>query len=112
MGDVIPDGSDARIYYGKQHTLDAETSTLPTAMEDLLAIGAAGFACLEWASFTINRINTGGTVTAGQFEAVGQARLDFFRKELRRLGRNNRVRIARLYIPAGEIAGQSRVEGP
>jgi hypothetical protein len=112
LGDKMPDGGDAKLYYGKQHTLNAETSTLPATLENLLAIGAEGFACLEWASFTINRINTGGADTAGQFEAVGQARLDFFRKELRKLGRKNRVRLSGLYIPAEEVKNQSRVEGP
>jgi len=112
LGDYIPDGGDARVYYGKMHELDADTSTLPATLEDLLAVGAEGFACLEWASFSINRVNVGGSNTSEEFEAVGHARLDFFHKELRRLGRNNRVRQARLYVPAGAIAGQTRVLGP
>ncbi len=111
LGDKVPDGSDAKIYYGSRHTLDAESSTLPATMEDLLVIGAEGFACLEWASFSVNRVNIGGADTAGQFEAVGQARLNFFRKELRRLGRNNRVRLNRLYVPTEHPASQSAVVG-
>ena len=106
LGDIVPDGGNIRVYYGKAHTLNAETSTLPATLEDLLAIGAEGFACLEWASFSVNRVNIGGTNTAQEFEAIGQARLDYFHKELRRLGRNNRVRLARLYVPAEEIASQ------
>ncbi|RJO63349.1 MAG: hypothetical protein C4542_00200 [Dehalococcoidia bacterium] len=112
LGDYVPDGSNTRIYYGKGHTLDAETSTLPATLEDLLAVGAGGFACLEWASFSINRVNAGGMDTSKEFEAVGQARLDYFRKELRRLGRNNRVRLSRLYLPSEQPAHQSVVIGP
>jgi len=112
LGDLVPDGDDARILYGRPHTLDAETSTLPATLEDLLAIGAAGFACLEWASFSINKVNVGGATTAQEFEAAGQARLNFFRKELRRLGRRNRVRLARLYVPSEQVVSQSTVQGP
>jgi len=112
LGDYVPDGDDARIFYGKGHTLDAETSTLPASLEDLLAVGAEGFACLEWVSFSINKVNVGGTTTPQEFAAVGQARLDYFRKELRRLGRNNRVRLSRLYVPAEPIASQTTDYGP
>jgi hypothetical protein len=111
-GDLIPDGGNARVYYGKPHTLDAETSTLPATLEDLLAIGAEGLAYLEWASFSINRVNVGGASTAQEFEEVGQARLDYFRKELKRMGRNNRVRLARLYVPAEPVASQTTDYGP
>lgn len=112
LGDLVPDGGNARIYYGKLHTLDAETSTLPATLEDLLAVGAEGFACLEWASFSINKVNIGGTATAQEFEALGQARLEYFRKELKRLGKNNRVRLNRLFVPAEAVASQSSVVGP
>jgi hypothetical protein len=112
LGEVIPDGSDARLFYGKPHALDAAGSTLPDTLADLLALGAEGFACLEWAAFAVNRINIGGTETMSQFEVIGQARLDFFRKELRRLGRRNRVRVASMYVPEESIVDRSVVVGP
>jgi len=112
LGDCVPDGSDARIYYGKLHTLDAESSTIPATLEDLLAVGAEGFACLEWASFSVNKVNVGGISTAQEFEAVAQARLAYFHKELRRLGRNNRVRLTRLFVLSEQAANQSTVVGP
>ena len=112
LGDYVPDGGNARIYYGKLHTLDAQTSTIPARLENLLAVGVEGFACLEWASFSINKVNVGGTATAQEFEAVGQARLDYFRKELKRLGRNSRIRMTRLYSPAVPIASKTTDYGP
>jgi len=33
LGDEVPDGSNAYIYYGKLHTLDASSSTIPTMGE-------------------------------------------------------------------------------
>ena len=112
LGDIVPDGSEAKVFYGQPHTLTSQASTLPATLEDLLAIGAEGFAFLEWASFSVNRVNAGGADTARHFEAVGQARCDFFRKELARLGRRNRVRQSLLFVPEEETAGQSAVVGP
>ncbi|MFH1002848.1 MAG: hypothetical protein V1780_01735, partial [Chloroflexota bacterium] len=54
LGAEVPDGADASIYYGKLHTLDATTSTIPPQFEDFIAVGAAGYAAVEWAAFAIN----------------------------------------------------------
>jgi len=99
LGDEVPDGSDAYIYYGKLHTLDAATSTIPAQHEDLIAAGASGYAAVEWAAYAINRVNVGGTITPREFQSWGREKLDFFRRELKRLGRKNRVRISSLYKP-------------
>src|SRR3972149_4005354 len=37
LGDEIPDGANAYIYYGKLHTLGSSSSTIPTVYEDLVA---------------------------------------------------------------------------
>ena len=63
VGDEVPDGSNAYIYYGKLHTLDVSSSTIPAKVEDLIAIGACGYAAVEWAVYAINRVNVGGNVT-------------------------------------------------
>ena len=97
FSDEVPDGSNCNIYYGILHTLDAQGSTIPTKHEDLIAIGAEGYAAVEWASYAINRVSAGGTTTPGEFLAWGNERLKQFRSELKRLGRRNRVRIRQLY---------------
>jgi hypothetical protein len=99
LGDEVPDGSGCCIYYGKLHTLDSGTSTIPTRYEELIAAGACGFASLEMAFFTINRVNSGGTGTPEDWESRGLERLAFFMCELKRLGRNNKVRTRQLYNP-------------
>ena len=99
LGDEVPNGGSACIYYGKLHTLDAESSSIPAVYEDLAATGAAGYAAVELAAFSINRVNTGGMQTPGNFLAWGQSRLDYFRQELKRLGRRQRARINQLYRP-------------
>ncbi len=99
LGEEIPDGSSAYIYYGKLHTLDSSTSTLPPAHEDLVAVGAAGYAAVEWAVYAVNRVNVGGGATPGEFMKWGNLRLKHFREEVQRLGRRRRVRVRSLYKP-------------
>ncbi len=112
LGDEVADGSNAYIYYGKLHTLDATTSTIPQNFEDLIAAGAGGYAAVEWAVYAINRVNVGGTMTPGEFQAWGNERLRFFKSELKRLGRRNRVRIRSLYKPYLPIVSKSTDYGP
>jgi hypothetical protein len=95
--DEVPDGSNCNVYYGRLHTLDSEVSTIPTKYEDLIATGAEGYAAVEWASYAINRVSVGGTTTPKEFLTWGNEKLEQFRKELKRLGRRNRIRIRQLY---------------
>jgi hypothetical protein len=91
---------DVHVYYGKLHTLDATTSTIPTALEDVVATGAAAYAALEWATFATNRVNVGGPDVWRQYLVWGQERLAAFVRELARHGRRAGVRVRRLYRPA------------
>ncbi|MDO8578691.1 MAG: hypothetical protein Q7R50_05880 [Dehalococcoidales bacterium] len=97
LGIDVPDGSNAYIYYGKLHTLDGSSSTIPAKHEDLMAAGAAGYAAVEWAAYAINRVNLGGLTTPEEFVNWGNQRLDYFKNELKRLGRRNKVRVRRVY---------------
>lgn len=112
LGDEVPDGSNAYIYYGKLHTLDALSSTIPSYLEDLIAAGVCGYAAVEWAVYAINRVNVGGTMTPREFLAWGNERLRFFESELKRLGRRNRVRVRSMYKPYFPIAAKSTDYGP
>lgn len=111
LGDEGPDGSNAYIYYGKLHTL-GESSTIPTKYEDLITAGACGYAAVEWAAYAINRVNVGGGITPGEFQSWGKERLNFFKQELKRLGRRNRVRVSSLYKPYYQPVSKSTDYGP
>jgi len=111
LGDEVPDGSNANIYYGKLHTL-GESSTIPATYEDLIAAGACGYAAVEWAAYAINRVNVGGTMTPREFLAWGEERLRFFKDELKRLGRRNRARVRSLYKPYYPPVSKSTDYGP
>jgi hypothetical protein len=112
LGPEVPDGSNAYIYYGKLHTLDVSTSTIASPHEDLVAAGACGYAAVEWAVYAINRVNVGGTRTPEELLSWGRERLAFLRRELRRLGRRNRVRVRSLYVPYYPPVSESTDYGP
>jgi hypothetical protein len=112
LGDEVPDGSNAYIYYGKLHTLDVSTSTIPTNLEDLVATGAEGYAAVEWAVYAVNRVNVSGTMTPSEFLAWGNEKLNFFRQELKKLGRKNKVRLSQLYKPYYQPVSKSTDYGP
>lgn len=112
LGSDIPDGSDCYIYYGKLHTLDADTSTIPTRYEELLATGAAGYALISWGAYSLNQVNLGGISTPSDFYETGSKKLNYFQRELKRLGKRNRVLISRLYTPATPIVSMDTDPGP
>jgi hypothetical protein len=59
-----PAGGDACIYYEKMHTLDDSSSTVPQHLEELVICGACGYAAIEWAAYSVNRVNMGGRTPA------------------------------------------------
>ncbi len=95
LEELAPQGDNCCVYYGGLHTLDADGSTLPARYEDLVAGGAAGYAALEWAVHSVDRVNSGGDQVAAGFLAWAQARGDSFRAELKRL--KSKVRVGGLY---------------
>ncbi len=112
LGDEVPDGSNAYIYYGKLHTLDSSSSTIPTMHEDLIALGACGYAAVEWAIYAVNRVNVGGLPTPDELLGWGREQLAQFRKELTRLGRKNRIRVRSLYKPYVTSVSKATDYGP
>ncbi len=96
--DSLPgDSEGVYVYYGKLHTLNADTSTIPAKLEDLAALGAAAYAAIEWASFATNRVNLGGAETWRNYLTWGEDRLAEFMKGLAKHSRKNTVRVRRLY---------------
>jgi len=91
------DGEDVHVYYGKLHTLDADGSTVPARLEDLIALGAAAYAAIEWSSFATNRVNLGGAEAWRHYLTWGQDRLAAFMRGLAKHSKKNTVRVRRLY---------------
>ena len=97
-GDV-PDGSNANVYYGKLHTLDATTSTIPPRYEDLVATGAAGYAAIQMSIYATDKVSVGGTMTPREYLNWGKEKLRTFKDELTRLGRRRRMTTHQLHKP-------------
>ena len=111
--DKVPaSGEEVVVYYGRLHTLDNTTSTIPPHLEEVLAMGAEGFACLEWANFAINRVNTGGAGTWREYLTFGQEKLGAFMEALARHGKKGALRARRLYRPAEPRPSQATDWGP
>ena len=98
-------GESVAVYYSKLHALDEASSTLPAALEDLVATGAGAYAALEWASFATNRVNVGGAETWRHYHIWAQERLAAFARALAKHGRERRVRSRQLYRPADGSLG-------
>ena len=77
-----------------------------------MATGAGGYAAVEWATYAINRVNVGGTTTPAEFLTWGGEKLRYFKSELGRLGRRNRVRVRQLYKPDYPHVSKSTDYGP
>jgi hypothetical protein len=98
LTDSVPgDGEEVYVYYGKLHTLNANSSTIPPKLEDLVALGAAAYAAMEWASFATNRVNVGGAEVWRSYLTWGQDRLAGFMKGLAKHSVKNTVRVRQLY---------------
>ncbi len=111
--DAAPSAADTvNVYHTELHTIDSTSSTVPARFEDVIAAGAAGYAALEWASFSTNRVNVGGQAVWREYLAWGQDRLADFQRALARHARRNAVRARRLYTPAGDAVDQTTVLGP
>jgi hypothetical protein len=99
------------VYWYKAHTLDGSSSTIPAIHDDIVAAGAAAYAALDWMSYAVNRINTGGDDVHDRYRRLAVERLQYFTRELRRIGIRATVRQRRMYSSdAPSIFEQNRVK--
>ncbi len=108
----IPAGGNACIYYEKAHTLNDSGSSIPSHLEEPVICGACGYAAIEWAAYSVNRVNIGGSGTPADFLRWGKMKIDYFRCELKRAGRKNSIRINRLYKPYRLPVSKTSVQEP
>lgn len=99
------------VYWHKLHAL-ATTTTLETWTQDILVAGAAGYAALDWASYSANRINLGGDPTYQHYKDFADTALAYFHAELRRVGLSGSLRTSRMYTPTEPRQSQSTDPGP
>lgn len=88
----LPGAQSVTVRYTAAHTLDAVGTTLPVALQDIAAGGAAAYAALEWSSYATNRVNVGGAETWRDYHTWSLERLAAFHAALAKHGRARRVR--------------------
>jgi hypothetical protein len=96
-GDAAGDGTDCCVYWSRVHTLDAENSTVPAYLEDVLALGAVAYAVLSQAQYRTDVAGIGGERADTDYRGWGNAMLREFKKQLNRFGRNRRLKVSTLY---------------
>jgi len=79
------DGSDARVRWYKEHTLDAESSTIPTQFEEIIVLGATGYLATSASVYTVDKATIAGKWATINFLKWGEQRLDRYSKKLRAL---------------------------
>jgi hypothetical protein len=96
-GDAAGDGTECCIYWSGVHTLDAESSTVPSYLEDVLALGAAAYAVLSQAQYRTDVAGIGGESADADYQGWGNAMLKEFKKQLKRCGRQRKLQVSQLY---------------
>ena len=90
-------GNDARIRWGKLHTLDASSSTIPEQFEEVIVLGATGYLAASASAYTVDKATIAGRYATANFLKWGQQRLDHYQRQLKHISRNNRVIQTELY---------------
>ncbi|TAK33756.1 MAG: hypothetical protein EPO21_11790 [Chloroflexota bacterium] len=91
--DELPSGDDCYVYWTQAHSIGT-TQSFPTTLNALVALGAAGYAAVELASYGTERVNV-DPAAVERYQKWGESRLTEFRAELKKIGR--KVRTRRLY---------------
>ncbi len=97
IGDVEGDGANCYVFWGKVHTLDGSTSTLPTYLEDVLALGAAAYAVLAQTQYRTDTAGIGGEQADRDYQSWGNTALEEFKAQLKRFSRSRQLKISQFY---------------
>jgi hypothetical protein len=79
------DGSDARVRWYKEHTLNGSSSTIPSQFEEIIVLGATGYLAASASVYTVDKATIAGKWATINFLKWGQERLDRYEKKLRAL---------------------------
>jgi len=97
IGDAEGDGENCYVYWSKVHTLDSQTSTIPTYLEDVLALGAAAYAVLAQTQYRVDTPGFGGEQADRDYQTWGTSMLKEFTAQLKRFGRGRKLKISQFY---------------
>jgi len=90
-------GNDARVRWLKKHTLDAQSTTIPTEHEEIIVLGATGYLAMSASAYTVDRASIAGRHAAINFKAWSKERLDRYDRKLKAISRSSKVIPHQLY---------------
>lgn len=91
------DGSDARVRWLKKHTLDGDSTTIPTEHEEIIVLGATGYLAMSASANTVDRAFIAGHFGTISYLAWGTERLKRYDQKLQGVGQGSRVTRRQLY---------------
>jgi len=89
------DGSDARVRWYKEHTLNGSSSTIPSQFEEIIVLGATGYLAASASVYTVDKATIAGKWATINFLKWGEQRLDRYQKKLKAL--KSRITTRELY---------------
>jgi len=90
-------GENARVRWLKRHTVDAQSTTVPTEHEEIIVLGATGYLAMSASAYTVDRASIAGRHATINYKAWGKERLDRYEMKLRAISRTGRVIQRRFY---------------
>jgi hypothetical protein len=96
IGDYQGDGTNAYIYWSQEHSLGA-SSTIPSYLEDVVALGAAAYALAAQAQYMANQANTGGETVDRDYFYQGRDMMAQFKEQLKLCGKKRKLQVIQLY---------------
>jgi len=85
--EVQGNGDNARLRWGKQHTVDALSSTIPEQYDEVIVLGATGYLATSASVYTVDRATIAGRDATINFLKWGQDRLSRYEQQLRAIRR-------------------------
>jgi len=79
------DGSDARVRWYKEHTLNGSSSTIPAQFEELIVLGATGYLASSASVYTVDKATIAGKWATINFLKWGEQRLERYESNLKAL---------------------------
>jgi hypothetical protein len=91
------DGTDARVRWLKKHTLDGDSTTIPTEHEEIIVLGATGYLAMSASANTVDRAFIAGHYGTISYKDWAIERLKRYDQQLQRVGQGSRVTRRQLY---------------
>jgi len=92
------DGSNARVRWGKQHTLAADSTTILEEHEEIIVLGATGYLAESISIYVTDKATISGKYAPPDFRKWGEQRLAAYKEQLRSISNQRKLRTINFYV--------------